>query len=596
MSDQNFSAIRARLRYETIDDFVEGYSRFISAGGMFIPMKPSKLKPIGTTIRFQFLLGDGSTALLGEGLVLQVRTPDDTAPNSPVGMLIKFTKLSQESKVLVDRIIEAKSEMLKPRGDESPTQRHPTKPFMDDEDPMKTPTPPSFDTEGGSPLSDFLLADDGSSASEVEEEEAGTQDSGGLEQNEGLRGFFGEGSESSEAESEPEENEPSEPEYVQAEPETTEAPSIEQETPTAEAPSEEPAPEPVGPKELGRTAGGLQILAFDALDEDEMKDLENFSFGGEESDIDDIFDGLFGGGGSEAVEGAVDDMFSGAFGGDNTGDSMSSVEFELPEDPDQVDEASDSSDEDDDVFVLEDEAEVEPEAELEGEVEVEPEAEALAEPDAEQEPEVESNSGLFNFDFVNDEPSTPAEAEEEPEEEVFVLENEVESNEPNELGDSASEEEPWSFDGAESESAIELDADELDEEPEPSEVEASEPHEIRQEDSEEDDESRHEIHSLLDHFEDEDDHDMSLRIGIIEESKQKAEEPEEEDSESLEALLASARKEIEEKSTDEPREDGDLIDQLMGDDLPPPPVDSPIFVPPAPKKKKGFLSKLFDKD
>lgn len=592
MSDQNFSAIRARLRYETIDDFVEGYSRFISAGGMFIPMKPSKLKPIGTTIRFQFLLGDGSTALLGEGLVLQVRTPDDTAPNSPVGMLIKFTKLSQESKVLVDRIIDAKSEMLKPRGDESPTQRHPTKPFMDDEDPMKTPTPPSFESDGGSPLSDFLLADDGSSASEVEEEEAGTQDSGDLEKNEGLRGFFGEDSETSEAEPELETEHSSEPEDVQAEPETTEAPSIEQETPTAEAPSEEPVAEPVGPKELGRTAGGLQILAFDALDDDEMKDLENFSFGGEESDIDDIFDGLFGGGGSEAVEGAVDDMFAGAFGGENTGDSMSSVEFELPEDPDQVDEAADHSDDEEDVFVLEDEAVDEPVVEPSVEPVVAPSVEPEIEPEVEAEAEEESNSGLFNFDFVNDEPSEPV--DEEPEEEVFVLENEVESNEPNEFGDSTSEEEPWSFDGAESESAIELDADEFDAD----ELEADElvADELGQDDSDEVDESRHEIHSLLDHFEDEDDHDMSLRIGIIEESKQKAAEPEEEDSESLEALLASARKEIEEKSTDEPREDGDLIDQLIGDDLPPPPVDSPIFVPPAPKKKKGFLSKLFDKD
>ena len=322
-----------------------------------------------------------------------------------------------------------------------------------------------------------------------------------------------------------------------------------------------------------------------------MKDLENFSFGGEESDIDDIFDGLFGGGGSEAVEGAVDDMFSGAFGGENTGDSMSSVEFELPEDPDQFDEASDSSEEEEDVFVLEDEAEVEPEPEPESEVE------AIAEPEVEEEPAGESNSGLFNFDFVNDEPSAPAEEEhEEEEDEVFVLENEVESNEPNELGDSASEEEPWSFDGAESESAIELDADELDESETSDVEEFAADSQYASDSDEQDQESRHEIHSLLDHFEDEDDHDMSLRIGIIEESKQKAAEPEEEDSESLEALLASARKEIEEKSTDEPREEGDLIDQLIGDDLPPPPVDSPIFVPPAPKKKKGFLSKLFDKD
>ena len=40
-------------------------------------MSPTKLKPIGTTIRFQFLLQDGSTALLGEGVVRQIHSGED---------------------------------------------------------------------------------------------------------------------------------------------------------------------------------------------------------------------------------------------------------------------------------------------------------------------------------------------------------------------------------------------------------------------------------------------------------------------------------------------------------------------------------------
>ena len=105
MTDPNFSAIRARLRYKSLDEFVEGYGRYISRGGMFVPMAAQKLKPIGTTVRFQFLLADGASAFLGEGIVRQIKGLENDSPAGPVGMLVKFTKLSQESKALVERII-----------------------------------------------------------------------------------------------------------------------------------------------------------------------------------------------------------------------------------------------------------------------------------------------------------------------------------------------------------------------------------------------------------------------------------------------------------------------------------------------------------
>lgn len=108
MTEPNFSAIRARLRYDSVDEFIDGYSRYVTAGGMFIPMTPAKLKPVGTTVRFQFVLGDGATALLGEGVVRQIRGLENEDTDSPIGMLVKFTKLSQDSKILIDRILALK--------------------------------------------------------------------------------------------------------------------------------------------------------------------------------------------------------------------------------------------------------------------------------------------------------------------------------------------------------------------------------------------------------------------------------------------------------------------------------------------------------
>ena len=101
----------------------------------------------------------------------------------------------------------------------------------------------------------------------------------------------------------------------------------------------------------------------------------------------------------------------------------------------------------------------------------------------------------------------------------------------------------------------------------------------------------------------EEDQEFSLHLtaGGIEPEPEEEEEPyhdtEYADEESLEFLLASAKKTIEEKHDSD--EGGDIIDQMFGDDeLPPPPVDAPSFdLPPATaKRKKGLMSKLFGKD
>src|SRR5690554_4595149 len=111
---------------------MQGYTRFISKGGMFIPMSPAKLKPVGTTIRFQFLLQDGTTALLGEGVVRQIQGAN-SGDDSSVGILVKFTRLNRQSKELVEQILELKHQAS--GAADTPHTR---------EDLDATPTPPDF--------------------------------------------------------------------------------------------------------------------------------------------------------------------------------------------------------------------------------------------------------------------------------------------------------------------------------------------------------------------------------------------------------------------------------------------------------------------
>ncbi|MEM1346976.1 MAG: hypothetical protein AAGI01_00365 [Myxococcota bacterium] len=153
MSDETVSAIRARLRFESLDEFIGGYARYISAGGMFIPMSATKLKPKGSTIRFQFLLSDGATALLGEGLVHKVHEPDPNNPGSPVGLLVRFTKLSQSSKRVVDRVLKLRRSAPSEQADAAEVTEHVHTPSVPPAAPTQPPPPnphydDTLDTEG----------------------------------------------------------------------------------------------------------------------------------------------------------------------------------------------------------------------------------------------------------------------------------------------------------------------------------------------------------------------------------------------------------------------------------------------------------------
>src|SRR5699024_3661905 len=82
-----------------------------------------------------------------------------------------------------------------------------------------------------------------------------------------------------------------------------------------------------GHKRLGSTEAGLQIMAFDEVSENEAAGLADFDFGGDEDDVDQMFDDVFGSG----------DIF----GGGDVFDGPNKAESNLNEEGDELFEASD---------------------------------------------------------------------------------------------------------------------------------------------------------------------------------------------------------------------------------------------------------------
>ncbi len=300
MTDANISAIRAKLRFDNVEDFIQGYSQYISTAGLYIPMAPEKFKPMDSVVRFQFLLADGtSTALLGEGTVVHHQHADPATPETPPGILVKFNKLSPSSKQTVERIVRLQaarqcqpfitlSEPAAPRTPERQPFATPVPVAPQDVAPQPVaPPPPVEEPQLAQPSEPVITPptiqspfDSGVSMSAPRS--AMFEDA--------LASLFGDDEPADPRRAtRPGDSNPfaSQPGLIAAsQPDLGAMPS----QPGLDSPSEGTRQ----PKTLGQTERGLQIMAYDQATEQANVDLSAF-VGGEDDDIDSMFDDIFGG-------------------------------------------------------------------------------------------------------------------------------------------------------------------------------------------------------------------------------------------------------------------------------------------------------------
>ena len=101
------AVVRIKLRHKSIDSFIEKFAENVSHGGIFISTK--QLKPVGTEIRFEIQLADGSPAIKGEGRVAFVKEHDPDEPQGAFGMGIKLNKLAGKSREVLKKCLDWKS-------------------------------------------------------------------------------------------------------------------------------------------------------------------------------------------------------------------------------------------------------------------------------------------------------------------------------------------------------------------------------------------------------------------------------------------------------------------------------------------------------
>src|SRR5262245_38878282 len=85
-------ALRIRLRYQAVDQFISKFAVNISRGGMFLSSRNPK--PTGTELYFEIRLADDSPLITGSGEVRWTREYDRAQPDEPHGMGIQFLELT----------------------------------------------------------------------------------------------------------------------------------------------------------------------------------------------------------------------------------------------------------------------------------------------------------------------------------------------------------------------------------------------------------------------------------------------------------------------------------------------------------------------
>jgi uncharacterized protein (TIGR02266 family) len=100
--------VRIRLECQTPGQFLDRHAGDVSRGGIFV--RTGRVLAVGTTVRLDLRLGDGSPFIAGEGTVFWTREPDPARAETECGMGIRFSRLTADSQQMLSFLLAEKTE------------------------------------------------------------------------------------------------------------------------------------------------------------------------------------------------------------------------------------------------------------------------------------------------------------------------------------------------------------------------------------------------------------------------------------------------------------------------------------------------------
>ena len=108
--DKRAKIVSLNVRYKsaTVDEFIENHSHDVSKGGLFIKT-PTPFPP-GTLLKFEIRIAGDKAVIAGVGRVVWKREPTQSVTERPAGMGVKFIKIDENSRAVIDKLIGVKSD------------------------------------------------------------------------------------------------------------------------------------------------------------------------------------------------------------------------------------------------------------------------------------------------------------------------------------------------------------------------------------------------------------------------------------------------------------------------------------------------------
>jgi uncharacterized protein (TIGR02266 family) len=102
--------LKIKFKSASLQQFIERYSVDVSKGGIFI--RTPKPLAVGTALKFEFQLQDGSQLITGNGTVVWIREADPDKAGVAPGMGVRFDLLPPESQKVLEQVLAQKQQAM----------------------------------------------------------------------------------------------------------------------------------------------------------------------------------------------------------------------------------------------------------------------------------------------------------------------------------------------------------------------------------------------------------------------------------------------------------------------------------------------------
>ena len=104
--DKRAKIVSVTVRYKsaTVDEFIDNHAFDVSVGGVFVKTQ-TPFAP-GTLLKFELALAGDKAVIAGVGRVVWKREPTQAGADRPAGMGVKFIKIDDASRQVIDRVVQ----------------------------------------------------------------------------------------------------------------------------------------------------------------------------------------------------------------------------------------------------------------------------------------------------------------------------------------------------------------------------------------------------------------------------------------------------------------------------------------------------------